>query len=100
MSRLKGWLASSVIVLATLLHSTAGRRINATIYDTNLAHVTYAPKDDFCIRWMNSWAFWGKCEVWARPWKSDVYRTQGTLATVHRSLDHQLASVTINFQGK
>jgi hypothetical protein len=99
MSRLKGCLVHIVVLIVALLHSAAGRRINATIYDTNLAHVTYAPKDDFCVSWTKSWVFRATCNVWARPWKSEVYHSHRKVASLHRSLNHQLASVTIEFKG-
>ncbi|KAB5587876.1 hypothetical protein CTheo_8681 [Ceratobasidium theobromae] len=72
--------------------------INATIYDTDLAHITYAPEEDFCVQWQNR-VFWQTCAAWAKPWMSEVYRKRGKLASFRRSLDHELPSVTVEFQG-
>lgn len=88
----------SILFLVTLLHDTTARRINATIYDTDLAHITYAPKEDFCVQWQNR-VFWQTCAAWAKPWMSEVYRKRGKLASFRRSLDHELPSVTVEFQG-
>ncbi|KAJ1306915.1 hypothetical protein OPQ81_007898 [Rhizoctonia solani] len=70
-----------------------------TIYDTDIAHVTYAPKDDFCIRWESNWWNWNTCAMWAKPWKSEVHMIGGKYFTIHGSLGHQLASMTIEFEG-
>ncbi|CAE6464906.1 unnamed protein product [Rhizoctonia solani] len=97
MARLKGSLSGSLLGLI-LLNGVVGRRINTTIYDTNAARITYAPHDDFCVRW-NNYIFWRTCDAWAKPWESEVYRSQGKLATLHRSLDHEQSSMTIELQG-
>jgi hypothetical protein len=99
MTRLKGRLALPIVLVATLLQTIVARLINTTIYDTNLGHVTYEPKEDFCARWKNPWGFWRTCEVWAQPWRSEVYRGEGRFATVHSSLNHELPSVAIQFEG-
>jgi hypothetical protein len=99
MTRLKRRIGLLVVLVAALSQTTVGRLINTTIYDTNLGHVTYEPKDDFCVRWVNSWVFWKTCEVWAQPWMSEVYKGAGRFATVHNSLNHQLPSVAIQFEG-
>lgn len=100
MGGLKVPLRTVLMLLATVACCVVGRGINTTIYDTSLGHVSYGPKDDFCIRWKSSWLFWNVCEVWARPWKSETYHSDGRLSTLHRSLNHQLASVSVEFEGK
>ncbi|KAF8605928.1 hypothetical protein BDV93DRAFT_521271 [Ceratobasidium sp. AG-I] len=90
---------TTLALLATVSCCVVGRVVNTTIYDTSIDHVSYGPKEDFCIRWKNSWYSWNVCEVWARPWKSETYRSDGRLFTLHRSLDHQLASVSVEFEG-
>ncbi|KAG8748338.1 hypothetical protein FRC10_005885 [Ceratobasidium sp. 414] len=99
MARLKRSIGIFLVIAATLFETTAARLINTTIYDTNLGHVTYEPKDDFCVRWMSSWTFQRTCEVWAQPWRPDVYFSKGRFVTMHRSLNHQLPSVTVEFEG-
>ncbi|KAH7335170.1 hypothetical protein B0J17DRAFT_65525 [Rhizoctonia solani] len=89
---------SRILLGLILLDSVAGRSINTTIYDTNTAHITYAPQNDFCVRWSNH-IFWKTCDVWAKPWQSEVYRSQGKLVTLHRSLDHEQPAMTIKFRG-
>ncbi|CUA78055.1 hypothetical protein RSOLAG22IIIB_02670 [Rhizoctonia solani] len=85
--------------LLVLLQGVSARRINTTIYDTDIAHITYTPNNDFCIRWENNWWNWNKCAVWGKPWQSEVYRSGGKYFTIHRGLDHQLVSMTIEFEG-
>jgi hypothetical protein len=86
------------VLVATLFQTIVARLINTTIYDNNLGHVTYEPKD-FCTQWITSWVFWKTCEVWAQPWKSEVYKGEGRFITVHRSLEHRLPFVAIEFEG-
>ncbi|CAE6436269.1 unnamed protein product [Rhizoctonia solani] len=97
MPRLKGLLVGFLTV--TLLSTgVAARRVNNTIYDTNNAHITYEPKEDFCAKWDDK-IFWKNCETWAQPWRSEVYHNQGRVATFHQSLDHELSSMIIDFEG-
>ncbi|CAE7211228.1 unnamed protein product [Rhizoctonia solani] len=98
MVRVKYSLLQCAFSLSLLLGAST-RRINTTIYDTDIAHITYSPDNDFCIRWESSWWNWNKCAVWAKPWQYEVYRSEGKHFTIHRSLDHQLASMTIEFEG-
>ncbi|CAE7151037.1 unnamed protein product, partial [Rhizoctonia solani] len=97
MVKLKGGLSGLLLGLS-LINGVASRRVNNTIYDTNTAHITYAPQEDFCVQW-KSFLFWERCSVWAKPWESAVYRSQGKVATLHRSLDHEQPTMTIKFQG-
>ncbi|KAG9088251.1 hypothetical protein FRC06_002156, partial [Ceratobasidium sp. 370] len=99
MARLKVLFGTVLLVAATLFEAATARLINTTIYDTNLGHVTYEPKDDFCTQWRSSWVFWKTCAVWARPWKSTTYHSRGQFATMHSSLNHQLPSITVEFEG-
>ncbi|KAG8733378.1 hypothetical protein FRC11_006723, partial [Ceratobasidium sp. 423] len=99
MSRLKTQVIWGVLMIATWAEAIAGHRINTTIHDTNSAHVTYSDTGVRCNRWVNSWLFWQVCDSWLKPWTSGVYHLQGKLATFHSSLNHQLSSVTIEFQG-
>ncbi|KAL5633134.1 hypothetical protein ACGC1H_003581 [Rhizoctonia solani] len=98
MTRIKERILKCAPLLA-LLQGVLARRINTTIYDTDIAHITYAPNNDFCIRWENSWWNWNNCAVWAKPWQSEFYKSGGKYYTIHRSLGHQLASMTIEFEG-
>ncbi|CAE6428898.1 unnamed protein product [Rhizoctonia solani] len=98
-SRLKSQIIWGVLMIATWIWGTAGYRINTTIHDTNLAHVTYSDVSIECDRWVNSWLFWKVCDSWLKPWTPDVYHSQGKIVTFHSSLNHELASVTIDFQG-
>jgi hypothetical protein len=98
MSRLKN-LIPGILAAALLSTDVAARRVNNTIYDTNTAHVAYEPKEDFCTKW-NDNVFWRTCETWANPWRSEVYHSQDRVATFHRSLDHELSSMIINFKGR
>ncbi|CAE6446312.1 unnamed protein product [Rhizoctonia solani] len=97
MVQFKGGLSGLLLGLS-LLNGVVGRKVNTTIYDTNTAHITYAPQEDFCVRW-SKYLFWITCKGWAKPWESVVYRSQGKLATLHRSLDHEQPTMTIKFQG-
>ncbi|CAE7223774.1 unnamed protein product [Rhizoctonia solani] len=97
MRRLKE-VFSCLFLAPLLLNGVAARRINNTIYDTNTAHVTYEPREDFCAKW-NDHVFWRTCEIWAKPWRPEIYHDQGKVATFHRSLDHELSSVIIEFEG-
>ncbi|CAE6440340.1 hypothetical protein ACGC1H_003580 [Rhizoctonia solani] len=97
MMQFKGGLSGLLLGLI-LLNGVAGRKVNTTIHDTNTAHITYAPQEDFCVRWIK-YLFWRRCEGWAKPWEPVVYRSQGKLATLHRSLDHEQPTMTIKFQG-
>jgi hypothetical protein len=98
MTRLKGRLGLLLVLVATLFQTIVGRLINTTIYDTSLGHVTYEPKEDFCAQWMDK-VDWRTCEVWAQPWKSEVYKSHGRFATMHSGLNHPLPSVAIQFEG-
>ncbi|CAE6382105.1 unnamed protein product [Rhizoctonia solani] len=93
-----GWIGAYILG-HVLFHSVVARRINTTIYDTDIAHITYAPEKDFCVRWGSNWWNWNTCAAWAKPWRSEVYTSGGQYFTVHRSLGHQLASMTIEFEG-
>ncbi|CAE6413048.1 unnamed protein product [Rhizoctonia solani] len=98
MVRLKGDRSGVLLGLA-LLNTVVGRKINTTIYDTNTAHISYTPQNDFCVRWSNH-IFWKTCDAWAKPWQSEVFRSsKGKLVTLHRSLDHEQPTMTIKFQG-
>ncbi|CAE6382140.1 unnamed protein product [Rhizoctonia solani] len=97
MGRLKNGLAIFILGFI-LLNSVDCRRINTTIYDTNTAHIAYSPQNKFCTKWSN-YIFWRSCDAWAKPWESVTYHSQGKLATLHRSLDHEQPSMTISFQG-
>ncbi|CAE6464911.1 unnamed protein product [Rhizoctonia solani] len=99
MSRLKTQVVWGVFVIATWIEGIVCYRINTTIHDTNLVHVTYSDASIECDRWVNSWLFWKVCDSWLKPWTPGVYRSQGKLATFHSSLNHQFASVTIEFRG-
>ncbi|KAG8684769.1 hypothetical protein FRC08_013501, partial [Ceratobasidium sp. 394] len=100
MARLRASLGMFLLPLPVLFNIvTAAYLINTTIYDTDPDHVTYEPKGDFCTRW-ESWLWWETCGNWVQPWKSEVYKSQERgSASVHRSLNHKLPSVTINFEG-
>lgn len=95
----KGLFQAVLAIFATVSLCVSGRAINTTIYDTSLGHVSYGPKEDFCIRWKNSWYSRNQCDLWARPWESETYSNNGRLSTLHRSLNHRLASVSIQFEG-
>ncbi|CAE6407176.1 unnamed protein product [Rhizoctonia solani] len=97
MKRLRESFTHLLLVLL-LSNSVIAGRINHTIYDTNTAHITYGPKEDFCTEW-NDHVFWRKCEVWAKPWRSEIYHDQHQVATFHRSLDHPLSSMIVEFEG-
>ncbi|KAG8682801.1 hypothetical protein FRC08_014716 [Ceratobasidium sp. 394] len=99
MARLKGRIVVFLLAATTLFEAAAARLINTTIYDTNLGHVAYEPKNDFCTEWRSSWVFWKTCAAWAQPWKSTTYHSQGRFETMHSSLNHQLPSVTVEFEG-
>ncbi|CAE6440294.1 unnamed protein product [Rhizoctonia solani] len=88
-----------MLMMATQIEGIVAHRINTTIYDTNSAHVTYSDMPVKCNRWSNSWVFWKACDSWLKPWESGVYRSQGKQVTFHSSLNHQLASTTIEFKG-
>ncbi|CAE6464226.1 unnamed protein product [Rhizoctonia solani] len=89
-----GYLSLAIL----LSNGVTARRINNTIYDTNPTHITYEPREDFCAKW-NEHVFWRTCELWAKPWRHETYRSQGKVATYHRSLDHELSSMIIEFEG-
>ncbi|KAG9125793.1 hypothetical protein FRC07_006193 [Ceratobasidium sp. 392] len=79
--------------------AVAGYSMNRTVYDTDIDHVMYEPKGDFCTRW-EKWLLWWKCANWIQPWKFEVYKSQGRgLISVHRSINHGLPSVTVRFEG-
>jgi hypothetical protein len=99
MARLRGCLGLLSVLVATLFETTIARLINTTIYDTNFGHVTYEPEKDICTQWITSWVFWRTCEYWAQPWKSEIFHDHGRFTTVHRSLNNQLPSVAIKFEG-
>jgi hypothetical protein len=99
MTRLKGRLGLLSVLVATLIETAVTRLINTTIYDTSFGHVTYEPKKDICTQWKSSGVLLRTCEQWAQPWKSEVYSNHGRFTTVHRSLNHQLPSVAIQFEG-
>ncbi|CAE6457017.1 unnamed protein product [Rhizoctonia solani] len=97
MKRLKE-IFGYLFLAALLSNGVAAWRINNTIYDTNTAHITYEPKEDFCAKW-NEHVFWRTCEIWAKPWRPEAYHNQGKVATFRRSLDHELSSMIIEFEG-
>ncbi|KAH7333817.1 hypothetical protein B0J17DRAFT_115481 [Rhizoctonia solani] len=90
-----GYLSLAIL----LLNEVTARRINNTIYDTNTARITYEPKEEFCAKWSER-VFWRTCKLWAKPWRHEIYRSQGKVATYHRSLDHELSSMIIEFEGR
>ncbi|CAE6413145.1 unnamed protein product [Rhizoctonia solani] len=99
MSRLKTQIIWGILVIATWIDGVVAYSINTTIHDTNSAHVTYSDVSLKCNRWVNNWVFWKACESWIKPWTSGVYHSWGKKTSYHSSLNHQLASVTIEFQG-
>ncbi|QRV88972.1 hypothetical protein RhiJN_16990 [Ceratobasidium sp. AG-Ba] len=90
---------SAALLLFLSPRAAFGRLINTTIFDTNPAHITYEPREDFCVRWMSHWWSGKSCEMWAQPWTSEVYYDHGRFTGVHRSLNHQLVSMNIEFEG-
>ncbi|QRW03149.1 alpha/beta hydrolase family protein [Ceratobasidium sp. AG-Ba] len=99
MVRLNKCLSGAMLLLSMNPQAAFARLINTTIFDTNSAYITYEPREDFCARWTNGWWSSKSCEIWAQPWSSEVYYNNGRLTGVHRSLSHQLASMSIEFNG-
>ncbi|KAF8674695.1 hypothetical protein RHS04_07044 [Rhizoctonia solani] len=96
MPRLKVILSLLIVSLAST--GVVARRVNNTIYDTHPTRITYEPNEDFCAKW-NDKVLWKTCETWAQSWRSEVYHSQGRVATFHQSLDHELSSMIIDFEG-
>lgn len=99
MARPKRAIGLLVLLVATLLCSVSGYSVNTTVYDTDLEHVSYGPTDNFCASWMN-WIFWHSCWTWAQPWNAAVIHNGRQFTTVHRSLNHQLPTLTVQFRGQ
>ncbi|ELU43664.1 hypothetical protein AG1IA_02306 [Rhizoctonia solani AG-1 IA] len=99
MPRLKTRMIWSVLIVATWVEVALAYSINATIYDTNTAHVTYSDTPIACKRWVNSWLFWKVCDSWVEPWAPSTYHLQGKVSTLHSSLNHQTASLSVDFKG-
>ncbi|CAE7053246.1 unnamed protein product [Rhizoctonia solani] len=99
MSRSKAQILLGILITATWIQTTIAYKLNATIHDTDLGHITYSDASIKCNRWLTGWLSQSVCESWLKPWTSGVYRSGGKIATFHSSLNHQLASVTIEFQG-
>ncbi|KAH7335161.1 hypothetical protein B0J17DRAFT_630270 [Rhizoctonia solani] len=98
MSRLKSQTIWAMVMLATWTPSVLAYKVNSTIHDTNLAHVTYSDASIECNNWVYSWFSRPVCSSWSKPWTSGVYHSQDKVATYHSSLNHQLAWITIEFQ--
>ncbi|KAF8757708.1 hypothetical protein RHS01_03186 [Rhizoctonia solani] len=99
MPRLKTRMIWSVLIVATWVEVALAYSINATIYDTNTAHVTYSDTPIACKRWVNSWLFWKVCDSWVEPWAPSTYHLQGKVSTLHSSLNHQTALLSVDFKG-
>ncbi|CUA78046.1 ATP-binding cassette sub-family A member 6 [Homo sapiens] [Rhizoctonia solani] len=99
MHRLKTQTIWGILMIATWIEGIVAYRINVTAHDTNEAHVNYSDEPVRCNRWVNNWVFWKACDSWVKPWASGIYHSQGKQVTFHSSLNHQLASVTIEFKG-
>ncbi|EUC59799.1 hypothetical protein RSOL_323570 [Rhizoctonia solani AG-3 Rhs1AP] len=99
MFRLNTQILLGILITTTWIHNTIAYKVNTTLYDTNSGHITYSNVPIKCNRWTISWLSQPVCESWLNPWTSGVYHSQDKIATFHSSLNHQLASVTIEFQG-
>ncbi|KAF8605938.1 hypothetical protein BDV93DRAFT_569389 [Ceratobasidium sp. AG-I] len=98
MARLKRRMEVLIALLATLLSGASAHSVNTTVYDTDLEHVSYGPNNDFCVRW-GIWMFWQICRTRVRPWNAEVIHDGRQLVTVHRSLNHQHVTLTLEFKG-